>query len=114
MRMPWGRARDDTRVHSSVSLFTGFAIFLSVCRRHTNPTHDYLPCIIQHKYIICIHSIHQIESALNGGSSQPGPYRGMTIITPSLFLTGFEKVQRGFARGATHDGLICVSPIVKD
>jgi len=51
-------------------------------------------------------------SAFTGGSSHPsGPNFGVTIMSPALFLNGFENVHKDFPRVGSQAGFIKVKPI---
>ena len=53
--------------------------------------------------------------AFTAGNSQPlGPKCGMTIISPSLFLTGLEKVHKDLPRVDSQAELMVVTPNPKN
>lgn len=53
----------------------------------------------------------RVSARIAGNSQLSGPKRGITIETPALFLTGFEKVHNPFfANEGNHNGLIVVIP----
>ena len=62
--------------------------------------------------IVDILSFGYCKSAFTGGSSQPsGPNRGMHIITPFSFLTGFDKVHKADPpREDSQEGFTTVRP----
>ena len=50
-------------------------------------------------------------SAFTGGSSHPsGPNLGVTIISPALFLNGFDNVHKDFPKEGNQAGLTRVKP----
>lgn len=61
--------------------------------------------------IILLQVTYCMLSAFTGGNFHPpGPNFGVTIISPALFLKGFENVHKDFPREGSQAGLMRVKP----